>query len=447
MVGLAQAIDPRPGDVLVAAGLVATVLGIALVAAAALVVAVAVRSGRRATRSQMRVVRIPMSRPLAVALGLRNALVAHADRGGRASRGAIAAVAGSAAGALAALIVSSSIGRLQTDPSLTGERPERVIDSGESMESHDAAMARLEPDDRVEVLAAQHVAFGQMRGLGDIMFLINEPRRGRLETPLITGRMPRTDDEVALGPETADETGTQIGDEVRLSGVIGSASFRVVGTVLFPEGDFSHDEGAALTMEGAVGVVGEPGPDPRFIHQVVFEWSADVDAQAADQELATDGLLLLERGSGIRATPATVVNLGEVEQLPRQLAVLLLLLGVGTLLHAAWSGVALRARELVTLRALGFTRRSTSLLTATQTVAIVVIGVVVGTRSGARSPSARTWSSARSSAGGGWVSPSAQRSSPPWRWRASLPAGRAAYARPRPSAWSDHAQTPPTMRA
>ena len=62
--------------------------------------------------------------------------------------------------------------------------------------------------------------------------------------------MPHAADEVALGPATVEAAGAHIGGEVTLSGEVGSARYRVVGAVLFPEGDFSHDEGAALTVEG-----------------------------------------------------------------------------------------------------------------------------------------------------------------------------------------------------
>ena len=105
---------------------------------------------------------------MAVTLGLRHALVAPADRGGRASRGATVAMAGATAVALGALVVGSSIGRLQSDPSLSGGWSEHLIDSGESTDAFDEAMPRLEADDRVEALAGIHVADGHMAGIGDI---------------------------------------------------------------------------------------------------------------------------------------------------------------------------------------------------------------------------------------------------------------------------------------
>jgi hypothetical protein len=379
MVGLAAAIEPRPGSVLVSPLLVGAVVGTAtLVVAASLLAVVLTQSVRRSAGAASRVVSIPVSRPLALTLGLRQAVVGPVARGGRTSRGAIVAVALSAAIGLGALVVSSSIGRLQDDHSLTGERPERVVDSGGSRKAYAAAMARLESDDRVDVLAAQHMLFATLRGLGELMVLVNEPRRGQIHAPIVEGRMPRTGDEVALGPETAEETGTQIGEVVRLGSEEATGSFRVVGTVLFPEGDFSHDEGVSLTVAGATRIVGDVATRPYVVRQVVFDWAPGVDADVADRELVDEQLLLLAPGEGIRFTPSTVSNLGEVEHLPRQLALFVGVLAAATLLHAAWTGVHLRARELVTLRAIGLTRRSTSLLTAMHVVAIVTVGVVLG---------------------------------------------------------------------
>jgi hypothetical protein len=375
MVGLAGAIDPRPDSVLISSGLLLAVTSGTVAAAALLLGAVGVLATRRASRVTTRVVGVPLGRPLAVVLGLRQALVAPADRGGRASRWATTAVVGAAAVACAALVVSSSIGRLQSDPSLTGQARGRVVDSRGSPAAFDEALPRLEADDRVAVLAANYLDTVMMAGLGPVGLLVNEPRRGQIEWSVTDGRMPRTADEIALGPATLEAADVQIDEEIEVSGYAGTGRFRVVGTVLFPEGFFEHDQGVAVTVDGGAALLGDVH-ERALQHQVVFEWAEGVDARAADRELTADGLVLMPDDTGIM--PGRVNNLGQVEQLPRQLALLVGLLAFATLLHAVWTGVVLRARELVTLRALGVTRRSVTMMTWTHTLAIVAIGVSVG---------------------------------------------------------------------
>lgn len=375
MVGLARSIDPRSNSILISSRLVLAVTSGAALAAALLLVAVGVLAMRPGSRTPARVPGTPLGRPLAVVLGLRQALVAPADRGGRASRWATGTIVGATAVACAALVVSSSIGRLQSDPSLTGQARGRVVDSGESHAAFDDAMPRLEADDRVADLAANYLDIVTIAGVGDVELLVHEPRRGQIEWAVTEGRMPSAADEIALGPATLDAIGAQTGEEIRVSGFGGSARLRVVGAVLFPEGFFSHDVGAAVTIEGGAALLGDVH-ERALVHHVVFEWADGVDAAAADRELAADGFIVMPEDTGL--TPGKVNNLGQVEQLPQQLALLVGLLAFATLLHAVWTGVVLRARELVTLRALGATRRSIAVMTWTHTLAIVAIGVAIG---------------------------------------------------------------------
>lgn len=376
MVDLARSIDPRPDAVLVDAQQVGMVVAAVIVVAATVLAVSALTSGS-APPSSRRVARLPVGPPLALSLGIRHALVAPPDRGGRASRGAIAAVTGATALGIAALVVSSSIARLQDDASLTGERPERLIDAGSSIDAFDDAVAALAADERVRVLAGQHIGHGTVSGPGDILFLIHEPLRGQAEPSVTAGRMPRRADEVALGPATVDVTGAGIGEEIQVSGELGAGRFRVVGTVLFPEGDFTYDEGVALTMDGGRRLIGDPR-ESAGIHQVFFDWAEGVDAEAADRALSDGGVAPLSFGEGLRVRPGTVTNLVAVEGLPRQLAALAGFFAVATLLHAVWTGVALRRRDLMTLRALGLTRRATALLSATHPIVVTAIGLLVG---------------------------------------------------------------------
>ena len=265
-----------------------------------------------------------------------SACVGRPGRQGRAlpAAAALAAVVGATTVALGAFVVSSSIGRLQSDPSLSGRWSEQVVDGGFSFEVVDEVLTRLDADDRVAALAALHQDIGTMPGVGDVDLLVYDLRRGRLDVSITEGRMPLAADEIALGPATLEMAGVRVGEEIRLSAVAGAAHYRVVGVVLFPEGDFTHDEGAALTVAAAELVLGDAYTEERFIHQAMFDWADGVDVVAADRELEEAGLILVPSATGLR--PPTVKNLGEVEHLPRPLALLLGLLAVG---HVAARGL------------------------------------------------------------------------------------------------------------
>jgi putative ABC transport system permease protein len=377
LVGLARQIDPTPGSVVVD---VRVVVGSALIAVvvALLVVIIAARRGvsvaKRRTRAPLGQVQV--RHPLPMVLGVRHALMGETARGGRASRSALVVTAAGLAGAVAALMVGASISRLQSDPLLTGQGEGRAIDSGESVVAYDRALALLEEDDRVEMLAGVHVIFGiSSDGSDDLTALAYDVKRGDLGASIVRGRIAQQPDEVAVGPVTLDRLGKHVGETVELRGDAGRADYRIVGVMLFPEGDFKHDEGVALTASGADRLVGDVH-DAGSLHVVRFDWAQGVDAHAADKRLAASGLQVGTNENAL--LPASVSNLGQVESLPRVLAALLVLLSVVTIGHALSVSVRLRAHELGTLRALGMTPRASTGIVATQALTIVGVAVAIG---------------------------------------------------------------------
>ena len=378
-VGLARAIDPAPGSVIAERALV--LMAVALTALAVLVLlalAAALARSRRRAVPPLRAGGTPLGRPLSLAIGVRHALFGLPDRGGRASRGAIAAMTFAVTAVLAALVVSGSIDRLRDDPALYGQGGNgRSVEGGESVEAFDQALSMLEDDGRVEDLVPFHIAFGVAAGdVRELSTLIFDVRRGNLHASLTAGRLPAGADEVALGPETLEVTGTDVGDEIELVAEDAEpVRYRIVGAVLFPEGDFSHDEGAALTISGGERLLGADPHDAAQLHLIEFTWRNDVDALAADDELGARGLTVFSEGGLV---PGTVANLARVGHLPRWLALFVALLALMTLLHATWVNVGARRRELATLRALGVTRRTVSTIVCGHTLVIVVVAFAIG---------------------------------------------------------------------
>jgi hypothetical protein len=377
MVGLARAIDPTRGAIVVDERVVFAASAAALVAGL-LAVGLAARRGgvRREQRRRATSRPIQLQRPLPLFLGVRHA-IAEPEKGGRASWGALFVTVVSIAGAVAAIVVSASISLLQSDPSLTGQGGSgRTIDSGESVEVFDRAMPLLDNDDRVQMLAGIHVVFGiSSPGADQLTALAYDVKRGDLDASVVRGRIAQQPDEVAVGPATLDRLGKSVGDTIHLRTENGAADFRIVGVTLFPEGDFEHDEGLALTSGGADRLVGNVH-DAGGLHLVAFDWAQGVDTRAADAELAAAGLDALTAESAVK--PASVTNLDQVHALPRFLAALLGVLAVVTIGYALAASMRPRTREFGTLRALGMTRRSTGRIIESHAVTIIALGIAAG---------------------------------------------------------------------
>jgi hypothetical protein len=409
LVGLAHNVDPTPAALVLDGRVVA---GTAI-AALALAVGAADLSARRFARRRPQPLprparMLPLGQPLPVVLGVRNALGGDVARGGRTSRWAVVVVAAGIAGAMAALMVSASISRLQTDPLLTGQGTGRVIDSGEGVDVYDRALPLLESDRRVATLAGIHISFGiTAEGGRNLTTLAYDVKRGHIGASVLRGRIASRPDEVALGPVTLDLLHKNVGDSLRLRGKKGAGRFRIVGVMLFPEGDFEHDAGAALTSAGADRLLGNVH-DNAELHQVLFEWSRRVDGRRADRTLAASGLDVLTGADTLK--PASVTNLGQVEEMPRYLAAFLAVLSLVTLGHAITTGTRRRAREFGTLQALGVTPRARATIVATHTLTIVGIALLVGVPVGLLLGT-RVWSSiadranvvVRSVVPGSWV--------------------------------------------
>jgi ABC-type antimicrobial peptide transport system permease subunit len=166
--------------------------------------------------------------------------------------------------------------------------------------------------------------------------------------------------------------GLTLGDEVELSGE-GSATFRIVGEVLFPQGDFEHDSGVVITADGA-GPLG--GIEAAELHQIALSWEPGVDAAAADQSLRDHGYQVFATREGL--VPPVVSNLGDVEGLPVLLAGLVLVLALVTAFQGVSHSTRLRQREAGTLQALGMTPRAIGTMVGAHTAVVLLVAVAIG---------------------------------------------------------------------
>ena len=136
----------------------------------------------------------------------------------------------------------------------------------------------------------------------------------------------------------------------------------------------------------------------RLIDRHSIDYAVANVENAADGFGVTPGLAAELEGCGLHVMtsanallPASVSNLGQVETLPRFLALLLVLLSVVTIGHALSVSVRLRAPEVGTLRALGMTPRASAGIVATQALTIVGVAVAISVPVG-QALAGRIWS-------------------------------------------------------
>jgi putative ABC transport system permease protein len=197
---------------------------------------------------------------------------------------------------------------------------------------------------------------------------------GDVTPPVLDGRAPTAPDEVAMGVRTLAAAHTRIGEEVTIAGGQSgvAATYHVVGAMvvspLITNGQVRLGEGVAATLDGLERI--SPGSP---VNQYLIELRPGVDRDSA---LAT-----LRARFPNAVVPyfraADVENLWRIRTLPYLLGLLLLVLSLGTLLHALISSVRDRRRDLATLTAIGFTRRQRRSIVRWQTAALVVPAVAI----------------------------------------------------------------------
>jgi ABC-type lipoprotein release transport system permease subunit len=366
--GLGERAEPNPGRTFDASVLPPTAAGLALVIVA-VTAALLVRASRSAPANRRRVASTTARRGLAPAarsavglVGSRLALDRGSGRSALPVRSALVGAGAAVAGVVSVLTLGACLHHLLDTPSLYGWTFD--LDAGGGTDT-DAVAARAEALARDR--ATSDVAIGRFVDdlrLGGIQTsaLALEVVEGTIEPTVLSGRLPRDETEIMLGPRTADRLDVAIGDSV--------GSVEVVGIGLVPLIDADrHDEGAVLTPAGLERLPSGPGFEEVLAR---FGPSTDVDAEIAALQAHGQG--------GFRVTvPADVTNLGDVEGLPDVLAAVLAVVGTAAIAQATWLVVVRRRRYLAVLRALGFRRGQLVGTVLLQALTITAIGAAAGT--------------------------------------------------------------------
>ena len=224
---------------------------------------------------------------------------------------------------------------------------------------------------------------GQIGEVGVPVFTVFEPDAGAaVNLVTLSGRAPQADDEIVLGPSSADDLGVTTGDTVRLAD---GATATVVGLGLFPSDVHAQfDEGAWLMPErwsrlATAAADPSTGDMPEMLVAVRFADRGDLGPQ-----IEALGAALGSTVQGVdacRSARSELANLHYVRRLPTVLAVFLAVLGTVAVGHALFSSVYRRRREFAVLQSLGITRRGVRAMVAAQATVVGFAGLVSAFRS------------------------------------------------------------------
>jgi putative ABC transport system permease protein len=237
-------------------------------------------------------------------------------------------------------------------------------------------LAELSEDPRLE--RQTPVRYGEAVVGGAPAEVLAVDAEGTAPPEIVSGRLPASAREIAVGPRLLRRLDRGIGDSVTVSVAdsefdIGEATtdldLTIVGTALVPIfGEADMGETAVVTLDAIAAAGGNTEP------QIVLAQlrGDDVDAVAAelDQDLTHEIMT--------DTTPARIVNLHRVRSLPILGIVLAGLLGTTVLGYTLAMSVRARARDLSMLRALGLPSRRLRTVLASQGVALTSAMLVLG---------------------------------------------------------------------
>jgi ABC-type lipoprotein release transport system permease subunit len=398
-VGEARLADPNPGfdfDSLLLVGGAAVALAVVV----ALGIWPAIRAARPVSSSDQAVVRpsrivgavSASGAPPSMLIGIRNAL----ERGrGRSAVPVSSALVGSVlavAVLTGAVVFSSSLTHLTTTPALYGQGFDAWFGSNATgtQAQNDQLLAALKRPGITAVFAGIGSAVTIDGTLIDA--LAGQAVTGPFLMTTTTGAPPSAPDQVLLGTKTMHQLGAHIGSTVTVdfpssgSAPGQSRRFTVVGTTVLPP-DFNPrgglGTGAIFTLAGLDGHRCPSGPGGQAcISSSVLSNGGVFLVRSAPGQQGKAAIDSLSRAYPAQVNfpqpPTNLVNFGEAVNFPLILGVVVVLLGVGTLLHLLLTSLNRRRRETGLLKSLGMLRRQIAFCVSWQTTTVAVIGVVLG---------------------------------------------------------------------
>jgi hypothetical protein len=301
-------------------------------------------------------------------LGVTMALDPDSQQGRVPVRSAFLGAVLGAGGLVGVLTFGASLDALVEDPARSGWNWTLRVDPAE--EDLDA-IAALDGVEHLGRLLQRQVDVNGEQVPGNAVSSL----KGTPSFTVVHGRMPTTDDEIALGPELADRAALEIGDQVTMATPDGGeVSKVVVGEALFPtfDDDVAFNDGVALTLPALEALANSDGDETVIV--TFADGISEAEAAEHISSVAPDAVSVYSYPT----LPTDVANLNDVRPLPRALAIFLALLGLAAVGHALTTSVRRRRRELGTVRALGFLGGDVRRAVAAQSTTLIIGGLLIG---------------------------------------------------------------------
>ena len=394
-VGLARVAEPHPGidaDVpVLAAGLAAAICITTGCAAWPAWRATAERpvaglAGPSRERRRTAVLPLTTAGPVPLAMGTRLALQPGAGRTAVPVRSAVASATVGVAALSAAIVFAGSLSHLLATPALYGVTWDAAVTNNDGTGAG-PVMATVRHDRQVAAWTTFSSGLPLRAGRTEVEAIVLEmPGGASFVSAPVTGRLPTSDGEIALGTQTLRHLHAHIGATIPVSIPVLDTQARpitIVGTTVFPtlSDTLGLGTGAALTPAGVRYLVPAktriPPPAAVFVR-----FRPSVGPQAGRQDLAAR---LAEAGSFTvdgPATPTDLLNFGQVQDLPQVLGIGLAAIALLTIAHLLITSVRRRRRDFAILRALGFTSWQIRGTLCWQALTLAGIALVIGVPAG-----------------------------------------------------------------
>jgi len=197
--------------------------------------------------------------------------------------------------------------------------------------------------------------------------------RGHITPGTVKGRAPSRPSEIALGAETLEQAGVEVGDDVTVAGSARSRRYRVVGQAVLPSVSDPQPvaDGAVFTARGLSQLGDASGG-----------WNLVVRLRPGlSSEEATKRLVPISGTSGTALGPTVPTEIDRVRRidgLPAALAVFVAVVALVAVGFALVTTVRRRRRELAVLKTLGFSRRQVRATLAWHASTVAAVGLVIG---------------------------------------------------------------------
>ncbi|MGZ4765173.1 MAG: ABC transporter permease [Ilumatobacteraceae bacterium] len=274
-----------------------------------------------------------------------------------------------------ALTFATSLVRLVDQPARYGVNYDMMLGSG-ATSIPDEMRAALDSDADIDGLVLY--AEGQVSyGSATLRLIGMQALKGDIAPRVLLGRLPASNDEIALGRLAANALHARVGGSVSLSGDNGTGQFHVTGLVVVPSIGLNDGIG----QDGLLTLAGLARLNPTApVTAVAVGFRSDAPPGAVQRlaQLTGAGAALSNDTSTSSTLPPAIVNIDRISSIPFVLAAMLAVLAVVTVGYAMVTAVHNRRRDMAILRSIGADRRWIARAVHWQASAFTLLPLAIG---------------------------------------------------------------------